>query len=240
LTRIAIAIVAVFGIAITPAVSQAAVKKFPVDIAFTGLDEEGNIRGQVTSTKAKCVGGVDVFGENESIRMSGFSDDQGNFQFEFGDLIMFDYETFESYVQAGSKWGRRGKKKRCGATRVIQAEINGVDGFLPSVDVVELNFNDVTNTFSGTLDSEDQDCLEGSPLLGLYYQQELDGTFQRFFDRGFTASGSSFSVSYGSQPASTVWEVFVDEDFVGSSSFVDGNASVHYCQAGFWAGTVTP
>jgi len=230
----ALTLVAIFfGLAIAPTASQAAVTKIPVTVALTGLDDEGGIEGQVTSAKAKCVRNLEVFASAPQRLISVTSDDQGFFKYGIDALTYLDFQSFESYVRKGPKFGKKGRRKRCSGDSA-NAELGG---YPPFVNVEEFAFDDATNTFFGDLQSENPDCLGNVPM-GLYVYDAKTGEYD--LDRNFASGGTSFSVPYGSQPATGQWAAFVQETFIGASSFEDGDASVTHCQSGNNIAIFTP
>lgn len=213
----------VLGLALTPAATHAAVTTIPVALTFTGGESDGSMRGQVTSAKARCVNGVDVHGENNLAHVSTGSNDQGFFTFSDEFLADLGFKDFDAYVPAGPKFGKPGRKKRCGRAT------GTVDFAFGTTEVDTIQFSDATNTFSGTLSSEVAACSTGAPLELSYKGVGMD---EYVLDRGFTSGEGTFSVPYGDEPASGLWGVF-PTFFIGASTFGSANAAVTFCEAGF-------
>jgi len=214
--------ISVLGLAFAPAASHAAVTKIPVTLTFTGVESDGSIRGQVASTKAKCVRGVDVHGQNDLAHLSTSSDEQGNFTYTDDFLADLGFEDFDAYVRVGPKFGKQGRKKRCGGAK------GTVDFTYGTTDIDTIEFNDATNTFSGTLSSGIASCSNSAPLELSHRGIESD---QYVFDRSLTSGSGSFSVEYGSEPEPGLWGVF-PTSFI-SESTLGSNASVTLCDPGF-------
>ncbi len=107
--------------------------------------------------------------------------------------------------------------------------LNGVDGFIPSVNTDDTAYDDVTKTFSGTLTSEDPACTQSVPLV-LF---RVD-SFEEYVPVGnfVSAANGIFSYNYGSQPPySTNYFVNLAEPIV-RSEFSSDAASVSYCNPG--------
>jgi len=215
--------ISVLGLAFAPAATRAAVTKIPVTLTFTGVEGDGAILGQVTSTKTRCVNRVDVHGQNELAHLSTRSDDQGNFTFSDEFLADLGYEDFDAYVRVGPKFGRQGRKKRCGGAT------GTVDLTYGSTEVGTIEFNDSTNVFSGTLSWEVVACSNNAPLELAY---KGAGMSEYVLDRTFTSGNGSFSVPYGAEPDPGLWAVF-PTSFIGASTFGSAHASLTYCNPGF-------
>ena len=223
LKRTLVLVIAGLALALVPTSAQAAVTTIPVTLTFTGAESDGAITGQVTSTKAKCVNGIDVHGENEVAHLSTSTDEQGNFTYGDEFLAGLGFENFDAYVLKGSKFGKKKRKKRCGgATGTVE-----LASAITEIDDIE--FNDVTNTFSGNLSSDLPVCENSAPLQ---LSHKGIGSDEYVLDRGFTSGNGTYSVAYGAEPAPGLWAVDATQ-FIGESSFGSENASVTYCDPGF-------